>query len=76
MAVRQSLYFLSFTLYTLHFTLYTAAPLPASYPLIRNSWGVIAGVDEATAGKLGLLDDVYHACIGLVGINADIGALY
>ena len=76
MAVRQSRYFLAFTLYTLHFTLYTAAPLPASYPLIRNSWGVIAGVDDATAGKLGLLDEVYHACIGLVGINADIGALY
>ena len=47
----------------------------ASYPLIRNSWGVIACVDDATAGKLGLLDKVYHACIVLVRINADIGAL-
>jgi hypothetical protein len=26
-------------------------------------------------GKLGLLDEVYHACIVLVGVDADIGAL-
>ena len=74
MGVRQSRYFLAFTLYTLHLTLYTAALLPP-YPLIRNSWGVIAGVDDTTAGKLGLFDEVYHACIVLVGIYADIAAL-
>ena len=79
MGVRQSRYFLAFTLYTftlytLHLTLYTAAPLPP-YPLIRNSWGFIAGVDDTTAGKLGLLDEVYHACIVFVRIDADIGAL-
>ena len=79
MAVRQSRYFLAFTLYTftlytLHLTLYTAALLPP-YPLIRNSRGVIAGVDDATAGKLGLLDEVYHACIVLVGVDTDVGAL-
>ena len=67
------LYTLHLTLYT--FTLYTAAPLPASYPLIRNPWGVIAGVDDATAGKLGLFDEVYHTCIVLVRVNADIAAL-
>ena len=62
-------------LYTLHLTLYTAAPLPAPYPLIRYSRCVVSGVDDATAGELGLLDEVYHACIVLVGVDADIGAL-
>ena len=62
-------------LYILHLTLYTAAPLPAPYPLIRYSRCVVSGVDDATAGKLGLLDEVYHACIVLVGVDADIGAL-
>lgn len=62
-------------LYTLHLTLYTAAPLPAPYPLIRYSRCVVSGVDDATAGKLGLLDEVYHACIVFVRVDADIGAL-
>ena len=74
MAVRQSRYFLAFTHYTLHLTLYTAALLPP-YPLIRYSRCIIPRVNDATAGKLGLLDEVYHACIVLVRINADIGAL-
>ena len=50
------------------------APL-TYYPLIRYSRCVVSGVDDATTGKLGLLDEVYHACIFLVGVNADIGAL-
>ena len=59
----------------LHSTLYTAAPLPAPYPLIRYSRCVVSGVDDATTGELGLQDEVYHACIVLVGVDADVGAL-
>ena len=50
------------------------APL-TYYPLIRYSRCVVSGVDDATAGKLSLLDEVYHACIVLVGVDADVGAL-
>ena len=50
------------------------APL-TYYPLIRYSRCIIPRVNDATAGKLGLLDKVYHACIVLVGVDADIGAL-
>ena len=49
-------------------------PLPY-YPLIRYSSCVVSCVDDATTGKLGLLDEMNHACIILVGVNADIGAL-
>ena len=68
-------YTLHSTPYTLHLTLYTAAPLPASYPLIRNSSCVISCVDDATAGELGLFDEVYHAHVILMRVNADIAAL-
>ena len=62
-------------LYTLHLTLYTAAPLPAPYPLIRYSRCVVSGVDDATAGKLRLLNEMNHAFVGLVGVNANVAAL-
>ena len=82
MAVRQSRYFLAFTLYTLHstpytlhLTLYTAAPLPASYPLIRYSSCVITRIDDTTTLKLGLLNEMNHAFVVLVGVDADVGAL-
>ena len=45
------------------------------YPLIRYSSCIVSCVDDATTGKLGLLDEMNHACIILVGVNADIGAL-
>ena len=50
------------------------APL-TYYPLIRYSRCVITRINDTTAGKLGLLDEVYHACIVLVGVDADVGAL-
>ena len=50
------------------------APL-TYYPLIRYSRCIIPRVNDATAGKLGLLDEVYHACIVFVRVDADIGAL-
>ena len=68
MAVRQSRYFLAFTLYT-------AALLPAPYPLIRYSRCIIPRVNDATAGKLRLLNEMNHAFVGLVGVNANVAAL-
>ena len=50
------------------------APL-TYYPLIRYSRCVVSGVDDATSGELGLLDEVYHAFVVLVGVDADVGAL-
>ena len=74
MAVRQSRYFLAFTLYTLHLTLYTAALLPP-YPLIRYSSCVITRINDTTTFKLGLLDEVNHSFVVFVRVDADIGAL-
>ena len=74
MAVRQSRYFLALTLYTLHLTLYTAALLPP-YPLIRYSRCIIPRVNDATAGELGLLDEMNHAFVVFVRVDADIAAL-
>ena len=74
MAVRQSRYFLAFTPYTLHLTLSTAALLPP-YPLIRYSSCVVSCVDDATTGKSGLFDKVYHSFVVFVRVDADIAAL-
>ena len=45
------------------------------YPLIRYSSCVVSCVDDATTGELGSLNEVKHAFVVAVRINADIGAL-
>ena len=50
-------------------------PLIALYFLIRNSGRIISCVDDTTACEVSLLDEVKHAGVGLVGVNADVAAL-
>ena len=50
-------------------------PLIALYFLIRNSGRMISCVDDATTREVVLLDEVNHAGIGMVGVNADVAAL-